>query len=153
MTEFNAIPEISFEGFQVVSGDLFHHVQRTSLPTITLWNNSISFSKSALVALNSCERVRIEVNTASRGILLIPVTANDKDGVRWVTKIKNPQPRKIECKAFASQLFEVWGWKTNYVYRAIGRVVTADRKIMLLFDFSKPECWPWKEKSKAVKDA
>lgn len=43
----------------------------------------------------------------------------------------------------------MWGWEKNYVYRAIGRIVAADNKVMLLFDFREPESWPWKEKSKA----
>lgn len=94
MTEATAIPEISFDGFQVVSGEMFRQISRTSQPTITLWYNSISFSKAAITALNNCERVRIEVNPNSRGILLVPVTTRDKDGVRWLTKVKNPQPRK-----------------------------------------------------------
>ena len=150
MVEANAIPEISFDGFQVVSGEMFRHISRTSQPTLTLWNNSISFSKAAITALNNCERIRIEVNPNSRGILLIPVTTRDKDAVRWLTKVKNPQPRKIECRAFSSQLYDMWGWEKNHVYRAIGRIVAADNKVMLLFDFREPESWPWKEKSKAT---
>lgn len=39
----NSIPEISIDGFKVVSGKMFAHLPRKGEPTCTLWNNSISF--------------------------------------------------------------------------------------------------------------
>ena len=140
------IREISMDGFQIVSGDMFRALSRVNLPAITFWYNSVSFSKAAVIALNNCERIRIEVNPKTRCILLIPVTAKDKDAVRWVKYGSEILPRKIECVAFTSQLFESWGWAKNRAYRSTGRIVSADKKIMLFFDFSDPETW-------AVKDA
>ena len=78
------IQEISVEGFQVVSGSMFAHLPRHLSATCTLWPDSINFSKYAIYMLNNCERIRIEVNTAKRCILVVPVTANDRDGVRWM---------------------------------------------------------------------
>ena len=152
MATLEELQEISMEGFQVVSGDMFRHVSRLNAPTVTLWYNSISFSKAALVALNSCERVRIEVNAKTRCILLVPVTVKDKDGIRWMKTGKAPQARRLECKAFTSQLYEQWGWKEDFVYRTVGRIVTADNKVMLLFNFSDPENWKFNEKAKAQKN-
>lgn len=149
MTSNDAIPEISHDGFQVVSGEMFKHMQRLSLPSATLWYNSISFSKASVLALNSCERVRIEVNPNTKCLLIVPVTIKDKDNIHWVKNVKDPQARKIECKAFTSQLFDTWGWKDTHVYRTVGRVVSVDKKVMLLFDFSDPESWLWKERAKA----
>ncbi len=149
MTSNDAIPEISHDGFQVVSGEMFKHMQRLSLPSATLWYNSISFSKASVQALNSCERVRIEVNPSTKCLLIVPVTIKDKDNIHWVKNVKDPQARKIECKAFTSQLFDTWGWKDTHVYRTTGKVVSVDKKVMLLFDFSDPESWLWKERAKA----
>lgn len=149
MISNDAIPEFSRDGFQVVSGEMFKHMQRLSLPSVTLWYNSISFSKASVVALNNCERIRVEVNPSTKCMLIVPVTEKDKDNIRWVKNIKDPQARKIECKAFTSKLFGTWGWNENYVYRTTGRVVSVDKKVMLLFDFSDPESWPWKERAKA----
>ena len=143
------LPEISHEGFQVVSGELFKHMQRLSLPSATLWYSSISFSKASVLALNNCERVRIEVNPNTKCMLIVPVTIKDKDNIHWVKNVKDPRARKIECKAFTSQLFDTWGWKQDYVYRTTGRIVSVDKKVMFLFDFSEPESWPWKERVKA----
>lgn len=148
----DSIPEISREGFQVVSADMFQHSQRMNVPTATLWINSISFSKATLVALNSCERIRIEVNPQTRCILIMPVTAKDKDSVKWVKTGKEPTVRKIECRPFTEQLYEKWGWINDHAYRATGKIVTADKKVMMLFDFSDPESWKYKEKAKAAKN-
>lgn len=142
------IQEISKEGFQVVSGDMFRRILRMGQPTSTIWPNSITFSKASLQALNMCERIRIEVNPEKRCILIAPVTEKDKDNVRWLKSGKEQTARKIECTAFTSQLYDSWGWKKELAYRATGRIVTAEKKVMLLFDFSLPESWKFKEKAK-----
>ena len=97
------IQEINLEGFQVVSGDLFTNYTRTSNPTVTLWHNSLSFSKASLTLLNGCERIRVEINPNSKCLLIVPVTIKDKDNIHWVKGIKDPVPRKMECKRFTSQ--------------------------------------------------
>ena len=144
-----SIQEISRDGFQVVSGDMFRRAFRVSAPTATIWPNRISFSKAALVALNKCERVRFEVNASKRCMLVVPVTEKDKDNVRWTKNSKDPAVRMIECVAFTSQLYESWHWENELAYRATGRIVSSDKKVMLLFDFSDAESWKYKEKEKA----
>lgn len=146
------IQEISLDGFQVVSGELFTNYIKLSDPRATIWNNSISFSKAALAALNGCERVRIEINPGTKGMLLIPVTKKDKDNVHWVKGVKSPKPRKIECKRFTSQLYKTWDFNFEYVYRTIGRIVTSDSKVMLFFDFNKAESWKLSDKARRKKD-
>ena len=146
------IQEIMLEGFQVVSGELFTGSFTLSDPRATLWNNSISFNKAALSDLNGCERVRIEINPNTKGMLLIPVTKKDKDNVHWVKGVKTPTPRKIECKRFTSQLYKTWDFDPEYVYRTIGRIVTAESKVMLFFDFSKAESWKLSDKARSKKD-
>ena len=143
------IKEISKEGFQVVSGEMFRRIFRAGQPTVTLWPNSISFSKAALQALNLCERIRVEVNLAKHCILIVPVTEKDRDNVRWLKSRKEPAARKLECTSFTSQLYDSWGWKKDLAYKVAGRIVTAETKVMLLFDFNMPECWKFKDKAKA----
>ena len=143
------VKEISIDGFQVVSGKMFSHTSRIMGPSCTLWSNSINFSKYALVALNNCELVRIEVNPSKRCLLIIPVTTSDRDGVRWVRNTKDGvEPRKMECKQFTTSLFETWGWDKNCVYRAMGKLVTSDKKVLLLFNFTEPEEWKAREQHK-----
>lgn len=141
----NSIPEISIEGFQVVSGDMFTHLPRKNVPTCTLWYDRISFSMMALQSLNSCERVRIEVNPKTKGLLVVPVTIQDKDGVRWIQGEKKITTKKILCRDFSSQLYEAWKFSSQRIYRAQGKLVSSGKKVMLLFDFSKTENWQSRE--------
>ena len=144
------IQEISIEGYQVVSGSMFSHMPRNMGPTCTIWPGSINFSKYSLFMLNKCEHVRIEVNSAKRKILIIPVTSADRDGIRWIKNGKQSiEPRKMECKQFTAPLYEAWGWDEECVYRASGQLVTADQKVMLLFDFNNPEQWKGRGLEKA----
>lgn len=141
MLHDTSIKEISLEGFQVVSGEMFAHLPRKSDATCTLWPTAMSFSKQALVLLGNCEHIRIEVNTAKKGLLVVPVTTKDRDCIRWIKSIKNPTIRKMECCNFARQLYQAWGLNGDLNYRATGKLVAADNKVMLLFDFSDPESW------------
>lgn len=143
------IPEISLEGFQVIHGDIFRGRQRSSYPAATLKFNSISFNRAALSALHNCERIRFEINPQTKAMVIIPVTAKDVDNVSWTKNGKEPTPRKIECIGFASYLFELWKWNKEFTYRSTGKVVTADKKVMLLFEFSNPEKWKSNEKAKS----
>lgn len=137
----NNIREISLDGFQVVSGEMFKHLPRKSDATCTIWPTSMAFSKQAITLLGNCEHIRVEINSRTKGLLVIPVSAKDRDSIRWIKSVKAPAARKMECAKFAKMLYETWGWSEEQVYRAVGRLVTADNKVMLLYDFTEPECW------------
>lgn len=99
--------------------------------------------------MNCCERIRLEVHPQKKSLLAVPVTVKDKDSIIWRKNIKEYAPRRMESVRFSSQIYEIWGWDTSWVYRAVGHVVTVENKIMLLFDFSAPEQWKAKEKKTA----
>ena len=142
-------PEIKIDEFQVVKGDMFqvsHHRQAISL---SIWNDEISFSKAAIEALHGCERIRIEINPSNRNILIIPVTEQDKDNVRWAkVGTDGIRPRKINCIRFSRLLYKTWGWDLEMAYKAEGKVVIYNQKVLLLFDFSKAEFWKCKKEIK-----
>ena len=139
-------PEINIDGFQVVKGDMFQVSYRRQAITLSIWNDEISFSKAAIDALHGCERVRIEINPSTRNILIIPVTEQDKDNVRWAkTSSDGIKPRKINCTRFSKLLYKTWGWNLEMAYKAEGKVVTYNQKVLLLFDFSKAEYWKCKK--------
>ena len=47
----------------------------------------------------------------------------------------------MESKRFGDQVYQAWGLDKEYNYRAVGRLVTANQKVMMLFDFSNAESW------------
>lgn len=146
--QIDTLPEIALEGFQVVSGDMFSHFPKTSEPSCTLWNSSISFSKASIIALNCCEHILIRVSSKDKCLLLSPTTASDKDRITWTKGVKNVQAKKIDCKQFTTQLFATWNLDPQFCYRTYGRIVTVNNKIMLLFDFRKAESWKCRNKPK-----
>ena len=74
-------------------------------------------------------------------MLIIPCNSNDKDGVRWVKNIRDPKPRKFECKLFTNTVFEMWGWERDQAYRAAGQIMLSGKQVVMVFDFSNAETW------------
>lgn len=148
MTDFNTknIEMIKLDGFKVVSGSLFITHMNISEPSMTFKPTEISFAKSAISAFNNCEKIRVEVNSDKKCVLIVPVTSNDRDGVKWIKSLNDPQPRNIACSAFTKQIYELWKWNSESRYRSYGKLVQADGKVMMLFDFNKPEVWKGKKK-------
>ncbi len=132
------IGDISMDGFQVVRGQYF---SRQLEPAMTLWNTSISFNVPAYNALNNCESVQLLVNPDTKRILVKPAPSKGSDAINWIKDPSDPKTTKLECSMFAKQLFETWGWDQTLRYRTNGKLVKFDRKLMLLFDFSRPEKW------------
>ncbi len=141
----NGIEEMSLEGFQVVRADMFLHLPRKGEATCTVWPTKISFNKLALAALNFCEFVRIEINPLKKCMLIIPVTSKDKDGIRWVKGQRSFTVRNMESKQFGDQLYSSWGLDPEFNYRATGKLVSSNGKVMLLFNFSDAEIWKSKK--------
>ena len=146
MEQYN---EISMDGFKAVSSDFFCTVSRVSAPTITVWDGSIGFSKQDLLLLNSCENVLMQINAENKKILVVPTSSKDKDAIKWVKKTNPLEAKKFSCPKLTDNLYDAWNWDKDYIYRATGRLVTVQNKVMLYFDFSEPEKW----KKPEAKDA
>jgi len=137
----NDINEISLGGFKVVSGDFFMTPSRSAEPTLTVWNGSIGFCKQDVLLLNSCDSVRVSVNAESKKILITPSASKDKDAIRWIRKTNPLEARRMACTKLTDKLYEAWEWDKDFIYRARGKLVTVNNKVMLLFDFNEIEKW------------
>ncbi|GHU77219.1 hypothetical protein AGMMS49992_24470 [Clostridia bacterium] len=134
-----AIGDVNLDGFQVVRGNYFN---RQIEPYMSFKETGISFNVSAYKALNCVSTVQIMVNQVNRKILVRPISSDDTDSIAWLKNPDNPDSRPIECSAFTRPLYEMWKWKQKTRYRAYGKLVQSDKKLMLLFDFSSPEIIP-----------
>ena len=130
------LPDISLEGFQVVRSQYF---SRMLEPAMTIWNTSIAFNTISFTALNNCDMVQILVHEKDKSIIVRPVNSKDPDAVNL--KKNNTKYSRLECSAFAKQLFEMWGLDANNRYRTMGKVVQCDKKVMLYFNFKNAESW------------
>lgn len=138
------LKEVSLNGFQVVNSSLFISM---SAPYMTIWSDSISFSQASYAALNNCEAIAIRVNNAERAILIETVPSNSPNAIAWKKGKDTVKYTKISCTTFARQLFDDWGLDVQAKYRAIGRMVQADKKVMVLFEFANAEKWYGDKKS------
>ena len=136
------MPDISLDGFQVVRAAFFTH---QAPPSLTIWDKAISFNCVAYQMLNNCESIQIMCNDANRSILISPAVTKDSEAIVWKRHNADPPKyRKIECTNFSKPLLDRWRLDPKYRYRATGRLVQADRKVMLLFDFRTAEIWDGK---------
>ena len=69
--------------------------------------------------------------------------------IKWVKKTNPLEAKKFSCPKLTDNLYDAWNWDKDYIYRATGRLVTVQNKVMLYFDFSEPEKW----KKPEAKDA
>ena len=131
-----AISDISLDGYQIVKGNYFN---RQIEPYMAFRETSISFNVSAYRTLNCVASVQIMVNQTNRRILILPVSSDDIDAIAWIKNLDNVNSQPIECAAFTRPLYDMWKWKPKTRYRAYGKLVKSDNKVMLMFDFSSPE--------------
>lgn len=136
------MPQISLDGYQVVRSSYFAH---QSPPSLTIWDKAISFNCISYQMLNNCESVQILCNDNSRSILVCPEASKDNDAIGWKGQSSNnPKYHRIDCANFSRSLLDRWKLDSKYRYRAFGRLVQADKKVMLLFDFRYAEVWDGK---------
>lgn len=126
------LEQISLEGFQKVSGELF--IKRAE-PFISLWEDGIAFNKTCIESLGGCDTVGLQVNSEKRWIVAMPVSSDDKDAIFW--KPTGTQKfKKLECRRFTKRIFDLWGWNEDTHFRIPGQIAAVGDKIVLLFDCS-----------------
>ncbi len=136
------IKEISLDGFEVVKKKCFC---RTYSPFMTLYNTAVAFNTPCIAALNNCEAVHILVNERKRSIVVTCISSSDPDAIVW-NRNKKGEYARLECSPFMKSIYEAWNLKPEYKYRADGRILQADGKVLLFFDFSSPEVWKGKRR-------
>ncbi len=128
------INEIDLDGYQIVRSQYF---QKQSEPVITLFQTALAFGQGTFQALNNCEAIQVLLNHRGRSIVIRPVSSNTPDAVMW-KKRAEPKYTKIECPQLTRNIYERWGLDKKCHYRAFGKTVQADKKILILFDFTDP---------------
>lgn len=145
MTNDMFMSEIDMKGFQVVNSQYFSSM---TAPAMTLWADSVSFGVSTFTTLNSCDAISLLLNKDAKSILITSISSRDPNAIEWRRNSSAQKHCKLSCATFARKLFEDWGLDKNCRYRTLGRLVQADKKIAILFDFSQCEIW---REGKAVK--
>jgi len=103
------LTEISIDGFQIVSGNMFTRVAKKNKPICTINPHSVSFSKTSVISLNSCDHIIMRVSSKDRCILISPAPSTDRDSISWVKDPTHIRARKMECRPLTSKLYSSWG--------------------------------------------
>lgn len=134
MTNDYVLTDISLEGYQLVRATYF---EKYIEPIMTLWNTSIAFGLGCYSALGNCEFINIMLNDDEQSIIIKPINSKENEALSWRRSGKNAKYHKMDCAMLARKLFERWKLNPKYHYRATGRLVQCDKKLMLLFDFKE----------------
>lgn len=145
MTNDMFMAEVDLKGFQVVNSQYFSSM---TAPAMTIWPNSISFSVATFTALNNCDAISLMLSSNGKEILITATSSHDPKAIEWRKNSSAQKYCKLSCATFARKLFEDWKLDDKCRYRALGRLVQADKKLMILFDFTQCEIW---REGKAVK--
>lgn len=73
--------------------------------------------------------------------MIEPAISGSANAVRWKKGDKVVKYSKISCSTFTRQIYEDWGLDQNARYKAYGRIVQIDKKVMVLFEFETAEKW------------
>ena len=132
------LTDISLEGYQLVRATYF---EKFIDPIMTLWNTSVAFGQGCYTALGNCEFIHIMLNDADHSILIKPTNSKEDEALAWRRSGKEAM--------FSRKLYEKWKLNPAYHYRATGRLVQCDKKLMILFNFKEAIVY---DGAKVVKD-
>lgn len=139
MKQMNMIEELNMDGFQIVNSEMFNHASSRYNVTCSIWPSKISFSRMTLEKLNFCDYVKIQVHPENKCLIVAPVTSSDKQSIRWTREGNEKEFRNMESKMFGEYLYRIWKLNPKSNYRTMGRLVSSNKKVMMLFDFSRAE--------------
>lgn len=132
------IENINLKGYQIVESRMF---RKTNIPSMNLFPTAISFNRDCHLALNNCDNIQIMVNLETKTVLIKSCTSSDENAILWERGTKSTYIPRFTCEDLTKLLFSVWKLDRNYHYRVGGRLVKADSKLMLLFDFKDYETY------------
>ena len=123
-----ALPQVK-QGFQVVSGSMFHHAFEA---TVTFWPNAMKFATACLSRLPGQQCVEALLNPVERMLVVRPCAADHPNALRWVGK--NGYGNQLSAKCFCSILYEILGWDAGYAYSVPAVIRRRGNETVLFFD-------------------
>ena len=73
--------------------------------------------------------------------MISAAASNSVNAINWKKSKNVSKYCKLSCATFCKQLFEEWNLDTTARYKAMGRMVQVDKRVMMLFEFGNAEKW------------
>lgn len=129
-------PDFSFDGYQVVRGEFFSHLNE---PSITLCDGKISFNQTCLKKVPDTDYVLVMVNEDTQRVIVMPSTEETRDSFLW--KSKTGKPRSVACAIVIAMIYSRMNWKPEYRYKMIGKFMNKNGLQFFLFDLKSAEVY------------
>lgn len=134
----NAIedPAFSYQGYQVVRGEYFAHINE---PSITLADSKFYVNTACIRKAPATEYVQVLVNSQQKKLAVRPCKEDDKDSFVWCTAKR--KPKYISCQMFFAMIVDLLRWNPDYRYKIIGKLVSSHGELLFLFDLQSTEIY------------
>ncbi len=126
----------SYEGYQVVRGEFFAHLNE---PSFTLNNSRVSVNTACIRKLPNCDYVQILVNPSEKKLAVRPCSEEEKDSFRWCSGGQKRMPKQILCRIFFAKVIDLMGWNPDYRYKILGKLIRFENALLYVFDLNTPE--------------
>ena len=108
----------SYDGFQVVRGEFFAHLNE---PSISFASGKVYVNSACIRKLPNAEFVQILVNAEEKRLVVRPCKEEEKDSFRWCSTRRTP--RQIKCTIFFAKIMQLMEWNPDYRYKLLGKLV------------------------------
>jgi len=129
-------PQFSYDGYQVVRGEFFSHINE---PSITFFDNRFSVNTACLKKSPYTEFVQVLVNQDEKKLAVRPCSEDVKDSFAWCTARR--KTKKVICPLFFGKIMSLMGWSTDHRYKIIGKLVRSQGQNLFVFDLKSPEIY------------
>ena len=128
--------QFPYEGFQVVRGEYFSHMNE---PSITFSDNTFSVNMACLRKAPGTEFVQVLVNQNDQKLVIRPCTEDVKDSFSWHTLRR--KPKKVICPLFFGKVMSMMNWNPEHRYKVIGKLIQSQGQYLFVFDLNSPEIY------------
>lgn len=139
---------VNLAGYQVTKAELFAHSRE---PAITIWENRIKFNMACLRRFPGVTHIQILIHPEQKRLIIRPCEPDTPDSLRWAKGggEKDLSNRDLLCKVFASKVFDLMGWDTQYRYKMMGKPAVYEGEMLYLFKLTDFELFVNGKKTKA----
>ena len=129
----------SFEGYQVVRGEFFDHINE---PSVSFNKGKVNFNAACIRRLPHVNYVQFLVNQQEKKLVIRPVGEDVKDGILWCSLSGNKRkPKQITCKIFYMMIHSLMGWNPEYRYKLLGKIIESSHEFLVVFDLNSVETY------------
>ncbi len=129
----------SYEGYQVVRGEFFAHMNE---PSVSFNQSKVYVNMGCLKRMQDVDYVQILVNSEEKKLVIRPAGEDEKDAFLWCT-VKNNirRPKQITCRVFFAKIVNLMSWNADYRYKLLGKIIRSGDEKLVVFDLNATEIY------------